>query len=188
MRRHLDSVTPDTPIWDIADRCRVWESHSDAHCGYRSSPTSTKTRRGPPGIARDLWEVGDTTPNRLTAPVTMVGAVPPVDPTAADVLQQQILNQTGNCGDGSPSRAGFLLANYKTRGVVIQMATPAEPTILNVVAQQIWDQTLNCGGRSSTTTGSMSTNFVHTLTVTGNRPVRRESPPTRSLSPEAEKW
>ena len=27
LRRHLDSVGPDTPISDIVDRCRVWESH-----------------------------------------------------------------------------------------------------------------------------------------------------------------
>ena len=28
LRRHLDSVGPDTPIRDIVDRCRVWESHA----------------------------------------------------------------------------------------------------------------------------------------------------------------
>ena len=27
--RHLDSVAPETPIRDIVDRCRVWESHAD---------------------------------------------------------------------------------------------------------------------------------------------------------------
>ena len=27
LRRHLDSVGPDTPISDIVDRCRVWEGH-----------------------------------------------------------------------------------------------------------------------------------------------------------------
>ena len=27
--RHLDGVPPETPIWDIVDSCRVWESHSD---------------------------------------------------------------------------------------------------------------------------------------------------------------
>ena len=25
LRRHLDSVSPETPIRDIVDRCRVWE-------------------------------------------------------------------------------------------------------------------------------------------------------------------
>ena len=29
LRRHLDSVPPETPIRDIVDRCRVWESHTD---------------------------------------------------------------------------------------------------------------------------------------------------------------
>ena len=29
LRRHLDSVEPDTPILDIVDRCRVWESHAE---------------------------------------------------------------------------------------------------------------------------------------------------------------
>ena len=27
--RHLDSVSPETPIRDVVDRCRVWESHAD---------------------------------------------------------------------------------------------------------------------------------------------------------------
>ena len=27
LRRHLDSVAPETLIRDIVDRCRVWESH-----------------------------------------------------------------------------------------------------------------------------------------------------------------
>ena len=29
LRRHFDSVQPETPIRDIVDRCRVWESHAD---------------------------------------------------------------------------------------------------------------------------------------------------------------
>ena len=29
LRRYLDSVQPETPIRDIVDRCRVWESHAD---------------------------------------------------------------------------------------------------------------------------------------------------------------
>ena len=29
LRWHLDSVPPETPIRDIVDRCRVWESHAD---------------------------------------------------------------------------------------------------------------------------------------------------------------
>ena len=29
LRQHLDSVGPDTPIAEIVDRCRVWESHEE---------------------------------------------------------------------------------------------------------------------------------------------------------------
>ena len=29
LRRYLDCVPPDTPLRDIVDRCRVWESHGD---------------------------------------------------------------------------------------------------------------------------------------------------------------
>ena len=29
LRPYLDSVPPETPIRDIVDRCRVWESHAD---------------------------------------------------------------------------------------------------------------------------------------------------------------
>ena len=29
LRRHLDSVEPSTPIRDIVDCCRVWESHAE---------------------------------------------------------------------------------------------------------------------------------------------------------------
>ena len=29
LRRHLDCLPPDTPLWDIVDRFRVWESHAD---------------------------------------------------------------------------------------------------------------------------------------------------------------
>ena len=29
LRHHLDSVPPKTPIRDVVDRCRVWESHAD---------------------------------------------------------------------------------------------------------------------------------------------------------------
>ena len=29
LRRHIDSIPPETPIQDIVDRCRVWECHAD---------------------------------------------------------------------------------------------------------------------------------------------------------------
>ena len=33
LRRHLDSMGPDTPMVDIVDKCRVWESHEEQFSG-----------------------------------------------------------------------------------------------------------------------------------------------------------
>ena len=38
LRRHLDSVSPETPIREIVDRCRVWESHADSDTRRFSKP------------------------------------------------------------------------------------------------------------------------------------------------------
>ena len=38
LRRHLDCLPPDTPLRDIVDRCRVWESHSDLSGRHISKP------------------------------------------------------------------------------------------------------------------------------------------------------
>ena len=50
LRRHLDSVPPDTPIREIVDRCRVWESHSDI---YRLSPAPAL---GPEAVIQDATD------------------------------------------------------------------------------------------------------------------------------------
>ena len=38
LRRHLDYLPPDTPLRDIVDRCRVWESHTDTSVRRVSRP------------------------------------------------------------------------------------------------------------------------------------------------------
>ena len=38
LRRYLDSVLPETPIRDVVDRCRVWESHADPEIRRVSKP------------------------------------------------------------------------------------------------------------------------------------------------------
>ena len=73
--RHLDSVSPETPIWDIADRCRVWESHADSDARRFSKPGPERalpiyTVDGS-GCGRDDW---------------MVAAVT-ISPTAPDQLE-----------------------------------------------------------------------------------------------------
>ena len=39
LRRHLDSVPPETPIRDVVDRCRIWESHADTAARRVSKPS-----------------------------------------------------------------------------------------------------------------------------------------------------
>ena len=39
LRRHLDSVPPETTIRDVVDRCRVWESHADPIVRRMTKPT-----------------------------------------------------------------------------------------------------------------------------------------------------
>ena len=46
LRRHLDSMGPDTPISDIVDRCRVWESHEEKV----ARPTAEHEPTGPRGF------------------------------------------------------------------------------------------------------------------------------------------
>ena len=53
--RHLDSVLPETPIWDIVDRCRVWESHADSDVRRISKPDWT----GP--FRRTWWLILEAT-------------------------------------------------------------------------------------------------------------------------------
>ena len=40
LRRYLDSVPPETPIRNVVDQCRVWESHADPEIRRVSKPGS----------------------------------------------------------------------------------------------------------------------------------------------------
>ena len=62
--RHLDSVPPETPIRDVVDRCRVWESHADPVVRRMNKPTLDMTY--------PTYAVGDTDKDRE---VTKVAAV-----------------------------------------------------------------------------------------------------------------
>ena len=64
LRRHLDSVPPDTPIREIVDQCRVWESHSDNTS--RLSPAPALGPKVPVTVIQDAaddsssgWREGD---------------------------------------------------------------------------------------------------------------------------------
>ena len=64
LRRHLDSVPPETPIRDIVDRCRVWESHAD--------PASRQLTNPNPDLIYPAYVVGEADYNTETTRVAEV--------------------------------------------------------------------------------------------------------------------
>ena len=64
LRRHLDSVGPDTPISDIVDRCRVWESHEERD----SRPTAGHEPTGSRGVFQVTQLISDEHSGMSTEP------------------------------------------------------------------------------------------------------------------------
>ena len=102
LRRHLDSVPPDTPIQDIVDRCRMWESHSDQD---RKLWTVTNDSRKYPTVPDYFREPSAVTEGYLAIPGSSG-----IEPIVLEVLAQSILDQTVNCGEKSPKISGPQLA------------------------------------------------------------------------------
>ena len=59
LRRHLDSVPPETPIRDVVDRCRVWESHAHPAVCRVSKPNPDQTY--PAYVVGDSDSISETT-------------------------------------------------------------------------------------------------------------------------------
>ena len=59
LRRHLDSVPPKTPIRDVVDRCRVWESHADPAVRRVSKPSPDPIY--PAYVVGDADKISETT-------------------------------------------------------------------------------------------------------------------------------
>ena len=64
LRRHLDSVPPETPIRDVVDPCRVWESHAD--------PAVRRVGKPSPDPVYPAYAVGDADNNIETTRVATV--------------------------------------------------------------------------------------------------------------------
>ena len=62
LRRHLDSLGPNTPMTDIVDCCRVWESH----CEVKIQPQTSADRHP----ARVICQVTEVEPAPATSPET----------------------------------------------------------------------------------------------------------------------
>ena len=66
LHRHLDSVSPETPIRDVVDRCRVWESHAD--------PAVRRIGKPNPDTTYPTYAVGDAdSDNEVTRVAAVTG-------------------------------------------------------------------------------------------------------------------
>ena len=82
LRRHLDSVAPETPIRDVVDRYRVWESHADPAVRRVSKPSPDPI--DPSYVVGDSDNISETT---RVAAVTQ----PRSDPDQLEDLLRQLL-------------------------------------------------------------------------------------------------
>ena len=101
LRRHLDSVGPDTPMWDIVDRCRVWESHAEdtdkwGVCHESESPRALSqvarvdTDSKPRVASEDSDVLGLLMRYLLPTPAVSPPKAPPI-PSDRELLIQRLL-------------------------------------------------------------------------------------------------
>ena len=86
---YLDSVPPETPIRDVVDRCRVWESHADPEIRRISKPNPEPTY---PIYAVNESEHGAEAV-RVVTPATPAPTKVPETP-AMDKLVQLLISET----------------------------------------------------------------------------------------------
>ena len=82
LRRHFDSVPPETPIRDVVDRCRVWESHVD--------PAVRRVSKPSPDPVYPAHAVGDADNNIETTRVATVTG-PRSSPNQLEDLLRRVL-------------------------------------------------------------------------------------------------
>ena len=80
LHRHLDSVPPETPIRDIVERCRVWESHADLAVRWVGKPS--------PDPVYPAYAVDDTGNNIETTKVATVTGQRPSLTQLEDLLRR----------------------------------------------------------------------------------------------------
>ena len=113
LRRYLDCVTPDTPLRDIVDRCRVWESHADSEVRrvskpmpepaypayvvneleYETEPVRVVTVNNPNSSVDQMEELLKRLLAVLTPAVPTLAKAPETSPM--DKLVQLLLSETG---------------------------------------------------------------------------------------------
>ena len=125
LRRYLDWVPPDTPLRDIVDRCRVWESHGN-----------TETRRVSKPMPEAVYQ-----PDYETEPVCVVSVNKPnsqVD-QSEELLKKLLETLTpaapppARAPDVTPLEKLAQLLLSETAKRVPAPPTPAEPTGLEAL-------------------------------------------------------
>ena len=98
LRRHLDSLGPDTPMADIVDCCRVWESHRDVKTETRMRAGRRPARvvcqvsadeRMPPALP-ETETLEDIIRRLLPTPAVPTPQLDPI-PSDRDLLIQRLL-------------------------------------------------------------------------------------------------
>ena len=110
LRRHLDSVSLETPIRDIVDRCRVWENHADSDVRRISKPGPDPTfptyvvgevDRGVDDLRVEAVTTPQSTPDQvenllqqLMASAAAPAPTPVPEPPAVEQLLQRLVAET----------------------------------------------------------------------------------------------
>ena len=135
LRRHLDSVSPEMPMRDIVDQCRVWESHADLEDqgGWYPSPRRPlpvymingggKAGDDLPGVADDITSAAQELlesllQHLLPTPVVSPPKVTPI-PSELEFLIQRLI---GNDRPVQPAPMGR--SNFTDMEVLIQNLLP----------------------------------------------------------------
>ena len=84
LRQHLDSAPPETPIRDVVDRCRVWESHAD--------PAISRTRKPTPDLIYPTFTVGKKDSNNEITRVAVVTELESDQHMLMEVIRRTLSN------------------------------------------------------------------------------------------------
>ena len=165
LRRHLDSVSPETPIRDIVDQCRVWESHADLEDqgGWYPSPRRPlpvytindggKAGDDLPGTADDITPAAQELLESLLQHLLPTPVVSPPKvtqiPSELELLMQRLIGNDRPV-QRAPSkkirfyRHGSIDTEFASgRVVYVGAATPGART-LGLVGCGVW-QAVSCG-------------------------------------------
>ena len=111
LRRHLDSLAPETPIWDIVDLfCRAWESHADTEAWRPNKPRPKRALPiytvEEPASAFDNRMVDTVLRRLLPTPIAPAPPSKPV-PTELESLLHQLLGGVQVPTPTPPAKTGI---------------------------------------------------------------------------------